>query len=87
MMTSATPSESTSANVTAAIARMKAASAVTGPKAVDALSAANVARDPKAVDDPRAAASAAADPKVVDDPKAAANAAAGEARASTARRS
>ena len=72
MMTSATPSESTSANATAANARMKAATtAVTGPKAGDV---------PKA-------ASAAADPKVVDAPKAVATAVAGEARASTVRRS
>ena len=53
--------------------------------AVDA-KAATVAADPKAVDDPKAA-NAVTGPKVVDDPKAAASAEAGEARASTARRS
>ncbi len=70
MRTSATPSESTSANVTAVAARMKAATVVTGPKAVDALKAASAVADPKVVDGPKAA-SAGTGPKVVDALKAA----------------
>ena len=78
-------SGTTSVSVSAVDA--KAATVATDPKAVDDLKAANVGTGLKVVDDPKAAASAAADPKVVDDPKAAASEEAGEARASTARRS
>ncbi len=55
-MMSATPSESTSANATAAKVRIKAATTVaTGPKAVDAPKVANVATGLKAVDAPKVA--------------------------------
>ena len=87
MKMSARVSGTTCANVSAVDAP-KAANAVTDPKAVDAPKvAANAVTGLKAVDAPKVAATVVEGLKVVDAPKAAANVVAGEARASTVRRS
>ena len=69
MKTSATPSESTFASATAATVRMKAASAETGLKAVDAPKVATVVAGLKAADAPKVAVTVAAGLKAVDAPK------------------
>ena len=70
MKTSAPPSESTFASATAATVRMKAASAETGLKVVDAPKvAATVAAGLKAVDAPKVAVTVVAGLKAADAPK------------------